>query len=93
MASTLANVGGSDATAGIVRLPFPFRLAWKLDQQIGTFRCHRRLAEPLTAIFDETARHHGQAEMECLRLHIWGGCFNHRTMRGGTALSTHAWGA
>ncbi|MCC5974644.1 MAG: M15 family metallopeptidase, partial [Rubellimicrobium sp.] len=93
MRAFYGDAGGSDAIAGIVRLPFPFRLAWKLDQQIGTFRCHRRLAEPLTAIFAETARHYGRAEMERLRLHIWGGCFNHRPMRGGTALSTHAWGA
>jgi hypothetical protein len=85
--------GGPDATAGRCELPFPFPLAWNLSQVIMRFSCHRRLAEPLTAIFAETARHYGRAEMERLRLHRFGGCFNHRTMRGGTALSTHSWGA
>jgi len=50
-------------------------------------------AKPLTAIFDGTARHYGRSEMERFRLHIWGGCFNHRLMRGGKALSTHSCGA
>jgi len=85
--------GGPEATAGIVTLPFPFVLAWNPAQSIATFRCHRRLAAPMTAIFNETAHHYGQAEMIRLRLHLFGGCFNHRPMRGGTALSTHAWGA
>ncbi|MCC5973179.1 MAG: hypothetical protein JJT81_03920 [Rubellimicrobium sp.] len=85
--------GGPEATAGIVALPFAFQLSWNLSQEIRSFRCHRRLAAPLTSIFAETARHYGQARMTALRLHIWGGCFNHRNMRGGSALSTHAWGA
>lgn len=93
MAPFYGPAGGPEATAGIVALPFPFRLSWNLSQEITSFRCHRRLAAPLTAIFGTTARHYGQAQMIALRLHLWGGCFNHRLMRGGSALSTHSWGA
>lgn len=85
--------GGPEATAGIVTLPFPFLLAWDLGTRINTFRCHSRLSDPLTRIFAEAAAHYGAAEFQRLRLHYFGGCFNHRTMRGGTSLSTHSWGA
>jgi hypothetical protein len=85
--------GGPEATAGTVQPPVPFVLAWDLGTRVNSFRCHRRLAGPLTAIFTEAVQHYGRAEFERLRLHYFGGCFNHRTMRGGTSLSTHAWGA
>ncbi|MCC5974311.1 MAG: M15 family metallopeptidase, partial [Rubellimicrobium sp.] len=93
MSAFYGQAGGPEATAGIVALPFPFVLAWKLGTRITSFRCHRRLAEPLTRIFAEAAAHYGRVDYERLRLHLFGGCFNHRPMRGGTALSTHAWGA
>lgn len=93
MAAFYGPAGGPDCTSGIVQLPFPFTIAWNPVQTIVTFRCHRRLAVPMTEIFKETARHYGVGEMIRLRLHLFGGCFNHRPMRGGTSLSTHAWGA
>jgi len=93
MAAFYGHAGGSEATAGIVQLPFPFVLSWDWYQQITTFRCHHRLAVPMTTIFAEAARHYGREEMTRMRLHVFGGCFNHRAMRGGTSLSTHSWGA
>jgi len=36
--------------------------------------------------------HYGQAEIRRLRLDLFGGCYNYRRMRGGSAWSTHAWG-
>jgi hypothetical protein len=85
--------GGPDAWAGIVSLPFPFPLAWQLGTRVSTVRCHQRLAGPFTSIWAAAARHYGEAEFRRLRLDLFGGVFNHRTMRGGTALSTHSWGA
>jgi hypothetical protein len=93
MAAFYGPAGGNDCTAGIAELPFPFVIAWNTAQTIQTFRCHVRLARPMTVIFAEAARHYGRAEMERLRLHLFGGCFNHRNMRGGSTLSTHAYGA
>ncbi|AZB67068.1 peptidoglycan-binding protein [Cereibacter sphaeroides] len=84
--------GGPDCTAGIVELPIPFRLAWDLNMSITSFRCHRLVAAPLTRIFREAVAHYGADQFESLRLNLFGGCFNHRPMRGGSALSMHAWG-
>ncbi|QCP84371.1 hypothetical protein EYE35_01375 [Cereibacter sphaeroides] len=84
--------GGPDCTAGIVELPLPFRLAWDLNTSITSFRCHKLVAAPMTRIFREAVAHYGAAEFERLRLNLFGGCFNHRPMRGGSNLSMHAWG-
>ena len=35
----------------------------------------------------------GEERFRALRLDRFGGCYNYRPMRGGSALSTHAWGA
>lgn len=90
MATFYGPAGAPEATAGIVALPFPFVLARNTALSIASFCCHTRLCTPMTAIFPETARHYGQTELIRLRLHLFGGCFNHRPMRGGTVLSTHA---
>lgn len=80
-------------TAGRCTLPFPFQLAWDREQEVESFACHRLLETVLTSIFAEAVRHYGQAAFTVLDLDQFGGCFNHRKMRGGTSLSVHAWGA
>lgn len=92
MRSFFGEPGGAACTNGICRLPFPFKIDWSDVQQVTTFRCHEKVADPLTAIFADAARHFGEAEFRRLRLDRWGGCFNYRKMRGGEALSTHAYG-
>lgn len=84
--------GAPRCTAGVVPLPFPFVIAWAPDQTIRSFRCHERVAGAFTGIFDSAARHYGEAEFRRLRLDHYGGCYNYRRMRGGSALSDHAWG-
>lgn len=84
--------GGPDCTGGIVTLPFPLVLAWDLGTSIRSFRCHRKVAQPLAVIFAEAARHYGEARFRELRLDRFGGCYNFRPMRGGTSLSMHSWG-
>jgi hypothetical protein len=93
MAAFYGPAGGPACTAGKVKLPFPFIIAWDAKQKISTFACHARLEVPLTALFVEAAKHYGEDEFRRLRLDRFGGCYNFRPMRGGTALSTHAWGA
>ena len=73
-------------------MPFPFVIAWDASQRIETFACHRDVADQLTSIFAEAARRYGEKEFRRLRLDRFGGCFNHRQMRGGSRLSTHSWG-
>lgn len=84
---------GPRCTAGTVRLPFPFVIAWDETDTVETFRCHELLEGPLTELFQEAVDLYGEREFRRLRLHYFGGCFNDRPMRGGTRPSTHSWGA
>jgi hypothetical protein len=93
VAATFGPAGGPRCTAGRCRLPFPFPLAWDESQRVTSFACHERLAPVMTAVFAEAARHYGEAQFRLLRLDQFGGCFNHRPVRGGATLSIHSWGA
>jgi len=93
MAAYYGPPGGPDCTAGSVDLAYPMIIAWNRSATIQRFSCHRLLADPLTSIFREALAHYGQADIERLELNLFGGCFNYRPMRGGKALSTHAYGA
>ncbi len=84
--------GGPRCTAGIVRLPIPFRLAWDLDSAVNTFRCHDLVADAMTSIFSEAVETYGEGRFVDLRLDLFGGCYNLRKMRGGTSYSMHSWG-
>lgn len=93
MERVFGPAGGPRATAGIVRLPFPFVIAWDLSQRVSTFRAHELCAPAFQRVFEKAAAHYGEAEFRRLRLDLFGGCFNNRNMRDGTAKSTHAYGA
>lgn len=85
--------GSAQATAGVCQLPFPFVLAWDEGTRVSRFICNRVAAPAFTAIFQEAARHYGEAAFRRLRLDRFGGCYNNRPMRGSTTTtSTHAWG-
>ena len=84
--------GGPKATAGICVFPIPHFLAWNKAQGVISFRCHEKVADGFTSIFKEAVAHYGELEYRRLRLDLFGGCFNDRTMRGGSAPSMHAFG-
>lgn len=84
--------GSTQATAGMVDLPFKMRIAWDISQTITRFRCHAKVEKPLERIFAATLAHYGQAKIRELRLDLFGGCYNLRQMRGGSAWSMHSWG-
>lgn len=85
--------GSAQATAGRCELPFPFVIAWDVDQRIRRFSCNSVAAPVFTSIFAEAAKHYGEAAFRRLRLDRFGGCFADRKMRGSTTtVSTHAWG-
>lgn len=93
MAGFYGEAGGPQCTAGKVDLAYPMVIAWNKHQTIQRFSCHEKLAQPLTDIFRHALRHYGQANIERLQLNVFGGCFNFRKKRGGSTLSTHAYGA
>lgn len=86
------KAGSAAATEGKVTLPFPFYLSWNTSDGLRSFKCHSRVAKAMENIFNEAARHYGEVEYRRLRLDLYGGCFNDRKMRGGSATSMHAYG-
>lgn len=73
-------------------LPFPMRLAWDLDAVVTKFSCHEKVREALEYVFELTLGHYGIEQIRMMRLDLFGGCLNVRSMRGGSSLSMHAWG-
>lgn len=73
-------------------MPFAFPLAWDEGKRIVRFQCHELVADPMTAIFAESARHYGEVRFRQLLLDRFGGCFADRNMRGSKSKSMHAWG-
>lgn len=79
-------------TAGKVRLPFPFVIAWNTSQKVSQFSAHEKAAPVFQSIFENAAKHYGEDAYRSLGLDLFGGCYNARKMRGGVSWSTHAWG-
>lgn len=92
MTAFFGPAGGPRATRGSVTLPFPFRIAWDLDQKISRFACHDLVAAPMTRIFARAFEAFGKGGMQDMGLDLFGGCYANRPMRGGVATSTHAFG-
>jgi hypothetical protein len=55
-------------------------------------RCHKMLTGRLTAALAEIYVTLGEAEFRRQGWHVYGGCHMFRNKRGGSTLSTHAWG-
>jgi hypothetical protein len=75
-----------------IQLPYPMRIAWDKKTSINKMSCHKDIAAPLRAVFDDLLKHYGLAEIQKLGIDLFGGCFNFRAMRGGTNYSVHSWG-
>ena len=75
-----------------VKTPYTLKIAWDLDRNINQFTCHKKVVEPIQEAMEEIYKIYGPEEIKRLKLDYWGGCYNYRRMRGGSRLSTHAWG-
>jgi hypothetical protein len=83
---------GDEANLVSVEVPYAHRLSWAPSEHVHRIRCHRSVADSLARVLGRVLEHYGAAGIDALRLDLWGGCYNHRRKRGGTAWSTHAWG-
>lgn len=84
--------GNPQCTAGMAELAYPMKIAWDKTAVIRRFRCHAKVEKPFERIFAATLAHYGLPEIQRLGLDLFGGCYNLRQMRGGTAWSMHSWG-
>ena len=75
-----------------IQVPYPHRLAWKLETTISRFQCHEEVHDSLLRVLNRVLAAYGKDEIKRLRLDLWGGCLNVRKMRGGTRWSMHSWG-
>ena len=75
-----------------ILLPYKMRIAWDLDKSVRKVTCHKKVAEFMQGIFEESLEEYGLEGIKVLRLDLYGGCLNVRKMRGGSRYSTHSWG-
>ncbi len=92
MAALQAFYGAPGSSLVMLDLPYPLRLSWQLSQQVRRTQCHHKVRDSLRAVLEAVLAHYGPDGIAELRLDLYGGGFNLRDMRGGTRLSTHAWG-
>jgi hypothetical protein len=77
-----------------IDLPYPMRLAWDTDTTVRRITCHKLVADDLKNILADILKHYGSLEaVKSARMDLLGGCYNFRSVRGHSHLSTHAWGA
>jgi LysM repeat protein len=72
---------------GKVRLPFAIPLSWKPSLKVLNLYCHVKMKEAFKAVFTEIENKNLANKIE-----TYGGCFNYRSKRYGSKLSTHCWG-
>jgi hypothetical protein len=82
-----------DANLVAIKPPYEMVLAWAPLTVVKTIRVHRKAAESLSRILAAILAHYGTQEaIEDARMHLYGGCYMFRLMRGGSQLSIHSWG-
>ena len=82
--------------ANLISIKSPYRmvLAWDPSRTVSTIRVHKKCADSLLRVLTAIKAHYGtQEEIDAARMHLYGGCYNFRLMRGGSSLSIHSWGA
>ena len=79
----------------LVYINFPYRmvLAWDKNKKVTRTRVHKKVAGPMLAALTELVDTYGEEWIQTHNLHLFGGVFNNRSVRGGKTTSTHAWGA
>lgn len=73
-------------------LPYSLRLSWDTSTRVTRTRCHAKVRDRLGRVLGAVPNHYVTERIRELRLDLYGGGFNLRQKRGGTSMSTHAWG-
>ncbi|MDZ7824494.1 MAG: M15 family metallopeptidase [Ahrensia sp.] len=72
-------------------LPYPMRCAWNKSHIIESINIHGKCAQSAGLIFGRVLEYYGYERIRQLGLDLIGDCYANRAMRGGKALSTHAY--
>lgn len=72
--------------------PYPCRIAWDLGVKATHTSIHEKVHDSALRVMNRVFSHYGLAEIQRLRLDLFGGCLNVRKMRGGSSWSMHSWG-
>lgn len=75
-----------------LELPYPMKLAWDTGTIVKRISCNQKVAQSLYKVLENVQKIYGK-DISKLNLDLFGGCVNVRKMRGGSAYSTHSWGA
>jgi len=87
-----ASFYGAPGTGQVLMtLPYPMKLAWDKHVSITKFTIHRKCADSAKRVLTRALAHYGTEKLKELGLDLFGGCYNNRPMRGGSALSMHAY--
>ena len=77
----------------MVNVPVPFTMKWYTGSTVSNIKIHENVAGQLASALSSIKSHYGQAELDRLRItHSYAGSHVHRTKRGGSEWSTHAYG-
>lgn len=92
MEKVFGVAGGPQCTAGKVDLPFKMKIAWNKRQVITRFSCHEMVAVSAEQCYIRIGSAYSPEDITRLGFDLFGGCYNFRNKRGGSTLSTHAYG-
>ncbi len=73
-------------------LPFEMKLAWDLGTIIDGFMIHEKVHDSAARVFEQVYKEYGDDGIEDIGINLFAGCYNCRSMRGGTRYSMHSWG-
>lgn len=82
--------------ANLIRITPPYKLvlAWDTKRSVSSVLVHKKCGESLLRILTAIKAHYKTQEaIEAARMHLFGGVYNFRLMRGGSKLSIHSWAA
>lgn len=72
-------------------LPYTMKIAWDLGKEVTGFMIHEKVHDSAARVFDKIYAHYSDDGVEEIGANLFGGCFNCRKVRGGSAWSMHSW--
>ena len=84
--------GAPGTNQTMLQLPFPMVLAWEPRTEIHRFSINKKCHDSALRIYNRILGDYGIEAIRNLGFDVFGGCLNVRPKRGGSQLSTHAYG-